>query len=175
MLHFAAERGNERLGQCLLYQPQALAMVVLDHEGRSLSHSAAASSRFHLIYPLVHTQLDLEHRDHLERTVLHHAAMRGNISVVEHILTLGSGSLELQDINGRTPLQLARLHGSTTVAGFLKSRCFLSTALPAEHLCEKPNLGEGSSWRKWDKNREQYLDFQLGAVMFFTLVVVGVY
>lgn len=124
MLHFAAERGNLSLLQRLLRLPEASRISAPDNEGRTLLHYATASSRLHLVCPLVLTQQsDIYRRDQHRQTVLHYAAMRGNASAVEHLFDLGlvsENELEAKDINGRTPLRLAQLNGRTSVLELLQ-------------------------------------------------------
>jgi ankyrin repeat protein len=132
VLHFAAERGNVSLVQHLLRLPEASRIAAPDNEGRTLLHYATASSRFHLVSPLVLThQSDIYARDQHGQTVLHYAAMRGNASAVEHMLNLGlvsENDLEAKDIDGRTPLRLAQLNGRISVLELLQRHFPRNTA-----------------------------------------------
>lgn len=133
VLHFAAERGNTALVQYLLSHPQAAAMAAPDYKGRSLLHYATASTRFPLVYSLVQTlRLGTKETDHKGMTILHHAVMKRNLAVVEYILTLDSDLVHCQDSDGRTPLELARLHQSALVVDVLQPYCNLRVPFPLE-------------------------------------------
>lgn len=121
MLHLATQRGNMPLIQFLLSQPRAHTLMMPDHWGRTLLHYATESSRStHVIDYFLEKKFDIHATDNSGRTVLHHAAMSGNLKAVQHLLTLDVGyQLASFDHDHRTPLDLARLLQADEVTKYL--------------------------------------------------------
>jgi ankyrin repeat protein len=68
--------------------------------------------------------IDINARDNLDQTAMHHAAMRGNLAAVKQLLDVGGlGQLEYVDRKGRRPLDVATTVRSTTVIEYLTPLC----------------------------------------------------
>ncbi|KAH7115105.1 ankyrin repeat-containing domain protein [Dendryphion nanum] len=123
LLHFAVGRSNIELAEYLQNQPQFQAMSIPDHSGFTLLHYAVRSRRLELIDFCVKHKSDLHAVDVAGQTALHHAAKCNHLAAVKRLLDLGATSqLKIRDLEGRTPLHIARLTGPT-VAEFLKPLC----------------------------------------------------
>jgi ankyrin repeat protein len=62
---------------------------------------------------------DLNSRDQVGLTAAHHAAMRGDLSMIQALAAAGA-DLSVPNAIGKSPLDLARHYGRTTVAQFLE-------------------------------------------------------
>ena len=122
MIHYATERGNVPLVEFLLSQMKTLATSITDYSGCSLLHYAVGSSRVELIDRLLQQGLNLDSVDQDGKTVMHHAAMRGNLTAVKQLMNMNAGyQLSAEDKQGRTPFQLAETCGSQSVVDYLRS------------------------------------------------------
>jgi ankyrin repeat protein len=64
---------------------------------------------------------DLNVRDQVGLAAAHHAAMRGDLPMIK-ALADGGADLSVPNVIGKSPLDLARHYGRTTVAQFLQER-----------------------------------------------------
>jgi hypothetical protein len=79
---------------------------------------------------------DIQAKDHRGRTVLHHAAWRGNLEATKLVVALGATEdLLAKDADGKTPLQLAAEEDATKavefLSGFMES-CGISVEKPRQ-------------------------------------------
>jgi hypothetical protein len=124
MLHFATQRGNISLMEYLLSHPRSQSLAQSDYTGQSLLHYAVVSRRVRAIDLVLGHGIDVNTRDNLDRTAMHHAAMRGNLAAVKQLLDVGGlGQLKYVDREGRTPLEVATAARSTTVIECLTPLC----------------------------------------------------
>ena len=123
-LHFACQRGNLELLECLVNEQNA-AISRPDWHGRTLMHYATESGRSaETIVMLARRGFNLRAVDHKGRTVLHHAASGRSVAAVEKLIELGAGDdLTVLDDDARTPLQLAALCGRTKTVELLRLLC----------------------------------------------------
>ncbi|KAJ4302761.1 hypothetical protein N0V90_001652 [Kalmusia sp. IMI 367209] len=120
-LHFACQRGNVDLVNCLLTLDD-FDISVRDHQGRTLLHYATESSRSaQLIELLLQKGADLDVRDIHGRTVMHCAALQGNLSAVQKLIDAGAASqvFALDDAS-RTPFELAISEGKDAIVEYLQ-------------------------------------------------------
>ena len=123
ILHLAAYRGNTLVLDYLFRFRNEIDVMPKDDRGRTLLHYAVESRRIETIDMMVRLKLDIREADHEGRTILHLAAMCDNLAAVERVIELGGEKdLQVTDNDGRTPLQLARVFGATTVTRYLDER-----------------------------------------------------
>ena len=70
---------------------------------------------------------DLSVKDNDGRTVLHHASVRGDITIIEKCLSYGL-DIESKDNDGKTALDLAACSGSLDAFRFLRERCSIKNS-----------------------------------------------
>lgn len=138
ILHLAVQRGNVPLIGYLFALPNGKDLGTPDYDGQTLLHYAAETRRTHTIDLLLDAGFrKLEAKDYKGRTIMLHAASRGNLDAVKRIVELGCLELlDVQDCGGLTPLQLAD--------DFLATECveYLSLLRPNEKILL---LSEGHS------------------------------
>jgi ankyrin repeat protein len=175
ILHFAVERGNIPVVELLLSTPQAEALSAADFSGCNLLHYSVASYRIQLIDFFLQRGFDLNSTDNKSRTVMHYAAMRGNLPAVKKLLDLGaSHQLSLKDRDFYTPLQLAVECGSVSVAEYLQPICPLdeSKALNRqEHTTRRLQHTQQSN--NSDKGVSEYLKLFIRVVFVLSLVSIA--
>ncbi len=85
-------------------------------------HYATESSRTRALDILSQHGFDIHAVDHGGRSVLHHAALRGNLAAVKRALELGAKSdISALDCRRMTPCELASACGAVDVASYLMS------------------------------------------------------
>jgi ankyrin repeat protein len=122
MLHYAVQRGNADLIAFFLASPDAAAMSMPDFSGKSLLHYATESGRPEMIDMMLERGIDLDTIDDQGRTVLHHAAMRGNLVATQRLIQLGAThQLSYKDHNNQTPADLACQYASEAVQDYFET------------------------------------------------------
>ena len=123
VLHFAAQRGNAPVLQYILGLTSQAVVTFTDKSGRSLLHYAVENKRT-AVMDIIHAHGgDVHAQDHRGRTVLHHAAQRGNLKAVEKLVELGAVvDVHLKDKEGKSPALLASQRGFTTLARYLEEQ-----------------------------------------------------
>lgn len=108
ILHFATQRGNIELMTYLLSKLNARQYAQDDYRGQSLLHYAAESRRTDALDLVIRFGVDVNARDNLGRTALHHAVLKRNFESVKHLLHhVGMERLDCLDKGGETPLDIA--------------------------------------------------------------------
>jgi ankyrin repeat protein len=154
ILHFAAQRGNAAILQCVLSLCQQLDVTHKDQSGRTTLHYAVESKRSAVIDIICAHGGAIRGTDDRGRTVLHHAALRGNLVAVEKLIELGAANdMYSEDKDGKTPTQLASQRGATTVVEYLtelQSRIVRKNTAkndPSMDSSIHEGLGPRGSWR----------------------------
>jgi ankyrin repeat protein len=154
MLHYAVQRGNTDLIASLLTSPDAATFLMPDFSGRTLLHYATESSRPDTINMMLEGGIDLDVIDNQGRTVLHHAAMRGNLAATRRLIEIGAAhQLSYKDRNGHTPVDLACQYDSETVRDYFESLGHSGHNNGKQSAClssEKHTFSEkatGASWK----------------------------
>jgi ankyrin repeat protein len=120
-LHFACQRGNVDLVNCLLASDN-LDISVRDYQGRtSLQYAIESSRSAQVIELLLKKGADLDVRDIHGRTVMHYAASLGNLSAVQKLIDAGTASqvFALDDAS-KTPFELAISEGKHAIVEYLQ-------------------------------------------------------
>jgi ankyrin repeat protein len=122
MLHYAVQRGNADLIAFFLASPDAATMLMPDFSGKTLLHYSTESSRTETIDAMLKRDTNLDVIDNQGRTILHHAAMRGNLAAAQRLIELGAThQLRCNDHDGHTPADLACRNASASVRDYFKS------------------------------------------------------
>jgi ankyrin repeat protein len=122
MLHYAVQRGNADLIAFFLASPDAATMSMSDFSGKTILHCATESGRPDTINTMLEVGIDLDVVDNQGRSVLHHAAMRGNLLAAQRLVELGASyQLSRKDKNGQTPADLACRYSSELVQDYFES------------------------------------------------------
>ena len=130
-LHFAARRGNSELANYFLTQGPHHLRNKVDNSGRSAFHYAIESKRTMILELFKNNGIDIYRKDREHRSVLHNAALINNVEAVKKIIVIaGEQELEARDIDGRTPLQLAKRYDAHTVVEYLLSVYGLTAEVP---------------------------------------------
>lgn len=90
----------------------------LNHDGDTPFLLSVRKNREAIARVLVELGADVNHRNRARRTALHEASMNGAMQMVRLCLTYRA-RLDLQDVNGNTPLHLAAARSHMDVAEFL--------------------------------------------------------
>ena len=121
-LHLAARRGNSELANFFLIQGPHQLHNKVDISGRSAFHYAIESKRTMILELFKNNGMDIYGRDREHRSVLHNAALINNVEAVKKIIAIaGEQELEARDMDGRTPLQLAKRYDAHNVVEYLLS------------------------------------------------------
>ena len=121
MLHYAVQRGNTDLIAFFLASPDAAAMSMPDFSRKTLLHYATESGRPDTINMMLKRGIDLDTIDDQGRTVLHHAAMRGNLIAAQRLIALGAThQLSYKDHSDQTPADLACQYASKAVVEYFE-------------------------------------------------------
>ncbi|MCP9263408.1 hypothetical protein DINM_006210 [Dirofilaria immitis] len=119
-LHYAASYGNPAFVELLL--KKKLAQILSENKrGMTAAHWAALNGHSNIIRLLFDGGTDLKSRDQQMRTVLHYAAVSGDLESVKFVLENTSISINSQCAAGYTPLHYAVLNGRSRVAETLIS------------------------------------------------------
>lgn len=129
-LHFAARRGNVELAKHMINLLPSPSINQTDRNGQTAFHCATESKRVEIIDVMKDGGMDVRGRDHRRRSLLHHAALHDNLDAVRKVVALaGRQELELRDLDGRTPFQLAERYGVRSVVEYLMSEYGAETAM----------------------------------------------
>ncbi|ORC85679.1 putative ankyrin repeat protein [Trypanosoma theileri] len=138
VLHYAAWCADVKMMEILLFSSPNYTDIGMTSV--SLGHSSITGLRFR---PGVKTLVDLPH-SYSGRTPLMFASMRGDVSMVEFLVTKAGADICLKDSNGNTAMDLAANCGHKSVVTFFLSKCddktdlmFDSARRRAEENCEK--------------------------------------
>lgn len=85
-----------------------------DDEGRTPLHYAAAHDNTRIAQTLVDNKADLEKLDSKSNTPLHYACGYGRLDVVD-ILLRGGANVSAENMNGKKPIDLAKLNDQNPV------------------------------------------------------------
>ncbi|MDI1488024.1 MAG: hypothetical protein OHK93_007298 [Ramalina farinacea] len=133
---------NDTIGNVIM-SDEFLEHMHPDGEGMSISHFIAWSSRSTsqaFQQGRLYDEAGLMAVDALGRTCLHFAAARGNLGVLEYIVSrVGSDDLEKRDVNGRTPFHYAGMssRGAGVVEILMKKCRMQEEGVPASDLDDK--------------------------------------
>ncbi|PHH92703.1 hypothetical protein CDD83_5940 [Cordyceps sp. RAO-2017] len=112
-LHAAAENGDDDVAKLLL--AAGADPMAGNRSGWSPLHVAAHNNHFLIVDLILRMPgLDVSHKDNNGRTAMFHAAMRGNVDVVEQFLSR-SIALDVPDAYGTTALTAAVRNGHDAV------------------------------------------------------------
>jgi hypothetical protein len=108
ILHLAAQRGNAAMVKYILGLVGEPNINCRDQHGRTALSYAAETKRTEVIEMLRACGGNIRDTDCRGRTILHHAARRGNLAAVKKLIALGAADdVWSTDKNGATPIQLA--------------------------------------------------------------------
>jgi ankyrin repeat protein len=94
-----------------------------DHEGMTPAHAAAeAGSERVLRIILDKRAFGVDSIDHQKRNLLHYVVTWNFYSITETLIDIAPNQVSAKDFNGRTPVHLAALFGSTAVLALLLSK-----------------------------------------------------
>ena len=121
-LHFAARRGNIELAKHIINLLPSHSINQADCNGQTAFHYAAESKRVEIIDVLKDSGMDIHSKDQQQRSLLHHAALCGNVDAIKKVIIIvGRQALDLRDIDGRTPFLLAERYGVRSTVEYLTS------------------------------------------------------
>ena len=158
-LHYAARRGNIELVKYFLKLMSVYDMNRADCNGQTAFHYAAESRRVDVMNELQKGRMNILRKDQQHRSVLHQAALHGNVEAVKRVLALaGERELEAKDVNGMTPFHLAHHHGAHPVVNYLRLEYGLSLGADAAKTTGSGSrLTPGCSYR-WKKVVDRGMD-----------------
>eukprot|EP01103_Thecamoeba_quadrilineata_P008507 TRINITY_DN18245_c0_g1_i1.p1 TRINITY_DN18245_c0_g1~~TRINITY_DN18245_c0_g1_i1.p1 ORF type:complete len:1376 (-),score=404.05 TRINITY_DN18245_c0_g1_i1:63-4190(-) len=124
--HYVAKNGDVRSARLLL--GAGVDPNVREKCGQTALHVACLRGHGQVVQLLLTlAPLPTPLGDSKKRTPLHYAAISGNESVVEEVVSSAASRIELyncKDSNGRLPLHLAALYGNDAVCRVLMDLCF---------------------------------------------------
>jgi len=107
LLRALESRDEDWVKNCLR-QDKRLLDIGLNTKGKTILHCAAASGLITLVEFLLEAGVDVDARDHNQRTPLHDAAQCGREDVVRILLDRGA-TIDARDATGETPLTVAQI------------------------------------------------------------------
>jgi ankyrin repeat protein len=154
MLHYAVQRGNADLIAFFLAGPDAAAMSMPDFSGRTLLHYATESGRPDTINLMLERGIDLDTIDDQGRTVLHHAAMRGNLIAAQRLIAQGAThQLSYKDHSDQTPADLACQYASKAVVDYFETLGHSGVCSRKQDTCltsETASQGRSADKMRWN-------------------------
>jgi len=183
-LHYAVKRGNIPLVQFFLnrldsthseHVTKTTTMTQLDHYGRTLLHYATESSRTEIIDILLSRGCNIDAVDHKKRTLTHHAASIGKVKAIRKLVELGAtDQLSAVDLEGNTPMDLARSCSAHDVVEFLRSTC-TNTERENDDTAQIKHQDRISSTVKQWSNIKAFseLGLFLAGILFTSLILIS--
>ena len=175
-LHYAARRGNIELVKYFLSLMSIYDINRVDYKGQTAFHYATESRRIDVMNELQKGGINILRKDQQHRSVLHQAALHGNVEAVKRVVALaGERELEAKDVDGMTPFHLAYHHGAHAVVNYLQSEYGLSLGGdPAITTVSGSGLTPGRSYR-WKKVVDRGMDIMSPAMIAVFVVCLAAY
>ena len=118
VLHWAAVSGDVPTIKVILENRPEL-LSVKDNDGRTALHIAANNGKAEAVYYFTQKGLSVDALDSSGATVLHHAALGGNLDVVRIVLFSNFIHVWSQTATGKTPIHVAASEGYKDVVELL--------------------------------------------------------